>query len=89
MKKRIADFTFETGTFPLVEVEIISCWVDSQHKAKTQHKVSSVRNKMVDGVDTEIVTVLKGYNFEFDYQGGNIFTEAMTALSTYLADPDN
>ncbi len=87
MKQRIADFKFETGSFPLVEVEIINCWVGADNKAKTLHKVSSVRTMLVEGVETEVVKELKSYNHPFEYKGGNIFHEAMQSLSVYLADP--
>lgn len=88
MKTRIANFNFETGTFPLVEInmtEVKTTDTSEGMKGLTTHTVSAV--KMVGGV--EVVKVLKKYNHPFEYQGGNPFTEAFTSLNAYLADPTN
>ena len=83
MKQRIENLSFEGVIVPLAEVELISCWSTVDNKAKTKHKVSSVR--MVEG--EELVTELNQYNHPFEYKGGNMFNEGMQSLSIHLADP--
>ena len=92
MKTRIANFNFETGTFPLVEINMIKVHLTDASTEEvtkftgiTEHTVSAV--KMVDGV--EVVKLLKKYNHPFEYLGGNPFTEAFASLNAYLADPAN
>ena len=83
MVTRINNLSFEGVIVPIAEVELLSCWSSVDGKAKTHHNVSSVRT--IEG--EEVVTILKGYNHEFDYQGGNIFNEGLQSLNEYLADP--
>lgn len=83
MKTRINNLSFEGVIVPIAEVELLSCWSSVDGKAHTNHNVSSVRT--IEG--QEVVTLLKGYNHEFDYQGGNIFNEGLQSLNEYLADP--
>ncbi len=83
MKQRIENLSFEGVIVPLAEVEIISCWSTVDMKAKTHHKVSSIR--MIEG--EEAITELNQYNHSFEYKGGNIFNEGMQSLSVHLADP--
>ena len=92
MKTRIANFNFDTGSFPLVEINMRKVHIEDNSNgdvirftAKTEHTVASV--KMVDGV--EVVKVLNKYNHPFEYLGGNPFTEAFASLNAYLADPAN
>ena len=92
MKTRIADFNFETGTFPLIEINMIKVHLTDASSeevtkitALTEHTISAV--KMVEGVES--VVLLKKYNHPFEYQGGNPFTEAFTSLNAYVADPTN
>jgi hypothetical protein len=90
MKTRIANFNFETGTFPLVEINMTKVHLTDESTeegtkitALTEHTVAAV--KMVGGV--EVVKVLQKYNHPFEYAGGNPFVEAFTSLNAYLADP--
>jgi hypothetical protein len=86
MKVRISNFHYETGSFPLVEINMTKVHLtDTGEKitALTEHTVSSV--KTVEGV--EVVKVLNKYNHPFDYQGGHPFTEAMASLNAHLSDP--
>ena len=83
MKQRIENLSFEGVLVPLADVELISCNATMDNKARTYHKVSSVRN--IEG--EEVVTELKKYNHDFEYKGGNIFNEGMQSLSVHLADP--
>ena len=83
MKQRIENLNFEGVIVPLAEIEMLSCWVSVDMKAKTHHKVSSIR--MVNG--EEVITELNQYNHPFDYKGGNIFNEGLQSLSEHLADP--
>ena len=92
MKTRIANFNFETGHFPLIEINMIKVHLTdastedvTKITALTEHTISAV--KVVDGVET--VVLLKKYNHPFEYQGGNPFTEAFASLNAYLADPAN
>ena len=86
MKTRIANFHYETGSFPLVEINMTKVHLTDNGETitgLTEHTVASV--KVVEGV--EIVKVLNSYNHPFDYKGGNAFNEAMQSLSEHLADP--
>jgi len=87
MKTRITDFNFETGTFPLIEINMIKVHLTDngdEVTAITEHTISAV--KIVDGV--EVVVVLKKYNHSFIYKGGHPFTEAFDSLNAYLADSE-
>jgi hypothetical protein len=86
MKTRIVNFSYKTGSFPLVEInmkKVILTDVGEKITALTEHTVSAV--KMIEGVET--LEYLNKYNHPFDYAGGNPFTEAFTSLNAYLADP--
>ena len=88
MKKRIANFNYKTGTFPLVEINMTKVHTEDEGGKETgitEHTVSAV--KMVDGVET--LEYLNKYNHKFDYKGGHTFTEAFASLNAYLADPSN
>jgi hypothetical protein len=83
MKVRINNLSFEGVIVPIAEIELVNCLAPVNGKAKTHHNVSSVRT--IEG--EEVVTILKGYNHEFDYKGGNIHNEGLQSLNEYLADP--
>ena len=87
MKTRIENFKYQTGTFPLVEIDMKKVHLTDTGEevgAITEHTVSAV--KMVEGV--EVVVVLNKYNHPFIYQGGNPFEEALISLNEYLANAD-
>ena len=87
MKTRIENFKYQTGTFPLVEIDMKKVHLTDTGEevgAITEHTVSAV--KMVEGV--EVVVVLNKYNHDFIYQGGNPFEEALISLNEYLANAD-
>lgn len=86
MNIRLENFNYKTGTFPVVDVFIENCWVDSEKKAKTLHKVYAVVDA---GTETESKEFLNSYNHPFDYAGGDIFEEAKVSLESYFADPAN
>ena len=87
MKTRIENFKYQTGTFPLVEINMKKVHLTDTGEevgAITEHTVSAV--KMVEGV--EVVVVLNKYNHDFIYQGGNPFEAALISLNEYLANED-
>ena len=86
MKIRLEDFEYKTGKFPVVDINIDKCWVDDDNKAKTFHSVFAVRDA---GTEEESTVFLNSYNHPFDYNGGNIFEEAVQSLTDYFADPAN
>ena len=86
MKTRIANFHYKTGSFPLVEIDMIKVHLKDEGDkitALTEHTVSAV--KVVGTVET--LEFLNKYNHPFDYQGGHPFTEAMASLNAYLSNP--
>mgnify|MGYP003654597468 CR=1 FL=1 len=88
MKIRVENFKYETGTFPLVEIDMKKVHLQDNGEevgAITEHTVSAV--KMVEGV--EVVKLLNKYNHPFTYQGGNPFEEAFTALNEHISQNEN
>tara|TARA_R110000868_G_scaffold112527_2_gene302983 strand:+ start:16224 stop:16475 length:252 start_codon:yes stop_codon:yes gene_type:complete len=77
------NFVFEGATIAKAEILIEKCWVDANNKATTLHTVQTVY--MVG--EEEKRGKKHGYNHDFDYTGGDIFTEAFASLNAYLADP--
>ncbi len=81
---RIKDFSYEGVSMNEAEVELISCWSTVDGKATTSHQVSSVQVKDSE----EVVTLQKGYNLSFEYEGGNIFEEGFAAIVALVTDPN-
>jgi len=79
------NFVFEGAPIAKAEILMQKVWVDADNKATTKHTVQTI---WMTG-EVENRGKLHGYNHNFDYQGGDLFTEAFTSLDAYLADPSN
>jgi len=81
---RIENFKYEGVKMDLAEVDLVSCWSNTNGSATTHHEVSSVET--IDG--KEVVKLQKGYNLPFEYKGGNIFEEGFAAIVALVTDPN-
>jgi len=80
---RILNFEYELMKTNLAEIRLVNVWSNINGNARTLHEVYSVGT--VEG--EEVAIFQKAYNLDFQYVGGNIFEEAMNAISSLLNDP--
>lgn len=81
MKQIVENLNFGGLAMAKAEINIKSVIVQDDTKATTYHAVTAIY-KDAEGV--EQMGEGKDYNHPFEYQGGNVFHEAMQSLSEYL-----
>ena len=88
MKKRIENLTYRGNTTTLAELEVMRVWVESplnengKRTAHTYHKASSVYTVN----EEEVVELIKEFNLEFEYNGGDLFDEALASIVEHISE---
>jgi len=82
MKQIVENLKFLGLSMDKAEINIKSVIVENDTQATTFHAVTAI---YLDAEGVEQMGESKDYNHKFEYQGGNVYYEALQSLSNYLA----
>ncbi len=88
MIKRIENLKYRGNTTELAELEIMRVWVEptlnenGKRTVHTYHKASSVYTED----EKEVVELIKEFNLEFEYNGGDVYDEALAAIVSHISE---